>query len=193
MTEGVPERHPLRRLFGSVTERCFLEGLGWPDLEVIRYVAGLLAEFTHTENLYKIRNAQGHRVEEVAEMLLESNSPTGGAGWDREREVHKHIGDYTLFLSGLFPGYLRKMKRAGVISSPDALLEYVRTGRRSYRLVSQFSRGGLGKEASLFLRLSENFELCVYGLGYVRAELDRLGNPALRRIWGTLLGEAGGP
>jgi hypothetical protein len=40
---------------------------------------------------------------------------------------------------------------------------------------------------SLFRKLSENFELCVYGLGHVRAELDRLRNPAVRRAWGRLL------
>jgi len=187
MPREVPERHPLRQLFSSVTERCFVEGLGWPDLEVTRYLAELLVDFTHMENVYKIRNAQGRPVEDVAEMLMEGSSLDRATSVDRERAVHKHVGDYTLFMSGLFPEFLRRMKRQKVLASPDALLDYVRTGKRSYRIVSEFSHSGYGAEALLFRRLSENFELCVYGLSYVRAELERLRNPALRRVWGTLL------
>ncbi|MFQ5881438.1 MAG: hypothetical protein ACE5I9_03035 [Candidatus Methylomirabilales bacterium] len=187
MGRSIPAHHPLRQLFATVTERCFLEGLGWPDLKVIRYVAELLLDFTHIDSVYKIRNAQGRRFEDVVEMLMEGDLLHRARSVDREREVHKHIGDYTLFMSGLFPEFLRRMKRARVLTSPDALLDYVQTGKRSYRLTSEFSYSGHGEEASLFRKLSENFELCVYGLGYVRADLDRLRNPMLQRIWGTLL------
>ena len=37
-------------------------------------------------------------------MLLESNPVFGPApSFDRERQVRKHIGDYTLFFTGMFP------------------------------------------------------------------------------------------
>lgn len=187
MRSRVPARHPLRQLFATVTEQCFLEGLGWPDLELIHYLAELLLDFTYIDNVYKIRNAQGRRVEDVAEMLMEGDLFHRAASVDRERQVHKQIGDYTLFMSGLFPEFLQRMKRERTLISPDALLDYVQTGKRSYRIVSEFSYSGHGEEAPLFRKLSENFELCVYGLGYIRADLERLRNPTLRRIWGTLL------
>lgn len=187
MRSKVPARHPLRQLFTTVTERCFLEGLGWPDLDLTRYLAELLLDFTSIDNVYKIRDARGRRIAEVAEMLVEGDLLHRASSIDREREVHKHIGDYTLFMSGLFPEFLRRMQRERVLVSPDALLDYVQTGKRSYRIVSEFSHGTHGETAPLFRKLSENFELCVYGLGYVRAELERLRNPTLRRVWGTLL------
>ena len=74
MHRTIPVAHPLRRLFTAVTERSFLEGLGWPDREVIRYLAELLVDFTHIDNLHKIRNAQGRPVDEVVEMLSPCSS-----------------------------------------------------------------------------------------------------------------------
>ncbi|KRT70282.1 MAG: hypothetical protein XU15_C0005G0013 [candidate division NC10 bacterium CSP1-5] len=49
-------------------------------------------------------------------------------------------------------------------------------------IMSAFPRRSL-----LFRKLAENFELCVYSLGHIRAELTRLRNRTLQRIWGTLL------
>jgi len=42
-----------------------------------------------------------------SEVLLQAQSI------DRERDVHRHIGDFTLFMAGLFPEYLRRLKRPG--------------------------------------------------------------------------------
>ncbi|MFQ5658340.1 MAG: hypothetical protein ACE5G5_12430, partial [Candidatus Methylomirabilales bacterium] len=170
-----------------VTERSFLERLGWPDFEVIRYLVEVLVDFTHIDSLYKVRNARGRRVEDVAEMLMEGRLPDRVGSIERQRQVHKHIGDYTIFMTGLFPEFLRRMKRAQVVASPDALLDYVKTGKRSYRSASDFSYIDHGNEAFLFRKLAENFELCVFGLGYVRGDLERLRNRALQRIWRTLL------
>jgi hypothetical protein len=36
-------------------------------------------------------------------MLIESNPMLEARSFDYERKVRKHIGDYTLFLTGLFP------------------------------------------------------------------------------------------
>ena len=38
-----------------------------------------------------------------------------------------------------------------------------------------------------FRKLSENFELCVTGLGFVRSDLDRMQDPACRRVKDLLL------
>ncbi|MEE9171807.1 MAG: hypothetical protein V3U41_02715 [candidate division NC10 bacterium] len=187
MRRTVPAQHPLRHLFAVVTERCFLEGIGWPGRAVIRYLGELLIDFTHIDHVYKIRNAQGRRVEDVVEMLMEGDLVSRTPSLERQRQVHKHIGDYTLFMTGLFPECVRRIKRQRVLASPDALLDYVETGKRSYRIASEFSYGGHAGEVPLFRKLSEDFELCVFGLGYVRADLKRLRNPRLQRMWGTLL------
>jgi hypothetical protein len=175
-------------LFASLTEQNFARQLGWPDIEVIGYVTDVLADFVHVDRLYKIRNAQGRRVEEVAEMLAEGDLLHRAQSVEREREVHRHVGDYTLFMAGVFPECLQRIKTSKVMASPDALLDFIQVGKRSYRIVSEFTYGAFAPVAPLFRKLSENFELCVYGLGYVRADLDRLRDPRFQALKGHLLG-----
>ena len=188
MAAKIPREHPLARLFASLTEENFAEHLRWPDAEVIGYLADVLTDFVHVDHVFKIRNAQGRRVEEVAEMLAEGDVLHRAESIDREREVHRHIGDYTLFMTGIFPEYLRWLKISKVVISPDALLDHIQVGKRSYRIVSEFTYGPYGGSAPLFRKLSENFELCVYGLGYVRADLDRLRDSRFQALKGRLLG-----
>lgn len=188
MAVGIPKEHPLTRLFAKLTAENFAEHLGWPDVEVIRYVTDVLADFVHVDQLYKIRNAQGWRVEAVAEMLAEGDLLHRAQSVEREREVHRHIGNYTLFMAGIFPEFLRRLKTSKVIVSSDALLDFIQVGKRSYQIVSEFTHGSYRPEAPLFRKLSENFELCVFGLGYVRADLDRLRHPRYQILKGHLLG-----
>ena len=188
MGAKIPKGHPLVRLFASLTAENFAEHLGWPDAQVIGYVTGILADFVHMDQLFKVRNVQGRRVEEVAEMLAEGDLLHRAESVEREREVHRHIGDYTMFMAGIFPEFLRRLKTSRVVVSPDALLDFIQVGKRSYRIVSEFTYGPYGESAPLFRKLSENFELCVYGLGYVRADLDRLRDARFQAVKGHLLG-----
>jgi len=178
MDSRIPERHPLRQLFGALAERAFTEKLGWPDFNVSDYVSTLLVEFTHQDQLHRIRNARGERVESVAELLYESEVTAGAGSFEREREVHRHIGDFTLFMAGLFPEYLKRIKTAGLIYHKDFLVDYIKTGKRSYRLVAECAVGPRSTDphasSPLFRKLSENFELCVVGLGFIRGDLDRM-------------------
>ncbi len=186
MSPPSPERHPLRRLFAILTERNFAAQLGWEDTGVTRYLAALLTEFAHSDRLYRIRNAKGRRVEEVAELLLEADLLHRAASVEREREVHRQIGDFTLFMAGLFPDYLQSLRSARRVTTPDALLDHIQTGKRSYAIVSEHRYGQHGETAPLYRKLSDRFELCVYGLGCVRADLERLAAPEYRSLWQTL-------
>ncbi|MBI4400586.1 MAG: hypothetical protein HY581_03000 [Nitrospirae bacterium] len=187
METRIPEHHPLRRLFGALTERSFTEKLGWPDLNVTEYVSNLLVEFTHADQLYRVRNARGERVDTVVDMLFESEVLLEAQSVEREREVHRHIGDFTLFMAGLFPEYLRRLKTASLIYHKDFLVDYVKTGKRSYGIVAQFQEGEFKIHRPLFRKLSENFELCVTGLGFVRSDLDRMQDPTYRKAKHILL------
>jgi len=187
MGTQVPPRHPLRQLFGALTEKSFTEHLGWPDPNVTSYVSNLLVDFTHTDHLYKLRNQQDQPVETVVDMLYESEVLFHAQSLDREHEVHRHIGDFTLFMAGLFPEYLRRLKSAGLIYHKDFLVDYVKTGKRSYGIVAQIGRDEADGDPPLFRKLSENFELCVTGLGFVRSDLDRMQDPAYQRARDLLL------
>jgi len=101
--EPISEDHPLQQLFlelvGVITpgdrnsrsancELCRASALGVCD----------------AEQLLKIRNTAGKPLNDVGEMLIESDPIYGPApSFDRERQVRKHIGDYTLFYAGMFP------------------------------------------------------------------------------------------
>lgn len=187
MGTQVPPQHPLRQLFGALTEKSFTEHLGWPDLNVTSYVSNLLVDFTRTDELYKIKNRQGQPVDAVVDLLFESEVLLEAQSLDRERDVHRHIGDFTLFMAGLFPEYLRRLKSAGLIYHKDFLVDYMKTGKRSYGIVAQIGRDDSRNHPPLFQTLSENFELCVAGLGFVRADLDRMQNPAYQRARDLLL------
>ncbi len=136
------------------------------------YIAGLLTDFVSAESLYRIRNSRGKRLEEVGEMLIESNPLLDGSSFLREREVRKHVGDYTLFLTGLFPEYVAALPRRGL--RLDSLIDYVKAGKESYRIVAAFDQFEYRGVAPLFRRLSEQFEYCVFGLNRVKNDLEAL-------------------
>ncbi len=187
METHVPEHHPLRQLFGALTERNFTEALGWPDFHVTDYVSNLLVEFAHVDQLTKIKNQQGEPVETVVELLYETESWNQNTEVEKEREVHRHIGDLTLFMAGLFPEYLSRIKCSGLIHHKDFLVDYVKAGKRSYGIVATYQEPNDKKPSTLFQRLSSNFELCVAGLGFVRLDLDSMQNPAYRKAKNILL------
>lgn len=162
--------HPLQQLFRELVHRSFVEGVRIDDSAVAAYIANLLVAFTHVDNLYAVRDARGKRLEDVGEMLIESNPLLDGRSFLREREVRRHIGDYTLFLAGLFPEYVGTLsKKPG---RPDAFLDYMKAGKESYRVVAAFDQFEFRDEAPLFRRMAERFELCVFGLNLVKAALE---------------------
>jgi hypothetical protein len=191
MESRIPEHHPLRQLFGTLAEKAFTEKLGWPDFNVSEYVSTLLVDFTRTDHLHRIKNAEGGRVEAVVDLLYESEVTQGARTFEREREVHRHIGDFTLFMAGLFPEYLKRIKTAGLIYHKDFLVDYIKTGKRSYRMAAEFGLEPRSADEQpsppLFRKLSENFELCVVGLGFIRGDLDRMQDPRYRQARRFLL------
>ncbi len=164
-------RRSLRRFFEDLVWRHFFSDVRLEEPSVAQYVSNLLADFGETKNLYRIQNALGEPLEDVGEMLLESNPLSEAGSFDRERAVRKHVGDYTLFITGLFPESVGKARRA---KRPrlDALVDFVQAGKESYAIVSSFDQFEYRDEAPLFRRLSENFELCVFGLNLVKHDLE---------------------
>ncbi len=181
--------HPLRRFFAELVERRIYGDAQVRDIEVARYVAGVLVDFTDARNLYRIRDARGKRLEDVGEMLIEADPLLQGRSFDRERQVRKHIGDYTLFLAGLFPEYVASLPRRGL--RLDAFIDYIRAGKESYRVVSFFDQFEYRNEAPLFRRLSEKFELCVYGLNLVKGDFEQYQRDYYARVASQLRGISG--
>lgn len=171
----------------AVTQRSFYDRLGWHDFHVANYISDLLVDFTHADNLFKIRNRKGNSLKEVGEMLMEADVLFEAGSFEREREVHRHIADFTLFMVGIFPEYLRRIKMHQFIHHPDFLIDYVKVGKKSYRNVSEFDFGEFKDSVSLFRKLAENFEMCVVVLGHVKNDLEQKKNTRLHQAKQILL------
>ena len=91
------------------------------------------------------------------------------------REVHRHIGDFTLFWTGVYPEMVNRLRTA---LSRDHFIDYCEQGKRSYYIASTFEDDAYRDEVPVLRRLSEDFELCAYGLNQVRREWER-GQPAI--------------
>ncbi len=178
------EGHPLRILFRDLVGRTFHRELFCYDAEMTGYLTDLLVEFTSADRLYRIRDATGRCLDDVGEMLIESNPLLAASSFYREREVRKHIGDYTLFFTGLFPEYLCRPRRSLQL---DYFVDYVKAGKESYSIVSKFDQFEFRRAAPLFRRLAENFELCVFGLNRVRDELRAMQNRYYQQLERNLI------
>ena len=176
----IPDDHSLQGLFLELVERHYGEEIGIRDGEVVGYVAHLLAEFCDTEQLFKVHNTTGRPLTDVGEMLMESNPVFGPApSFDRERQVRKHIGDYTLFFAGMFPESINHLRLRH--NRLESFIDWMRAGKESYYIVSKFDCFEYTKVAPLFERLSHHFEQCVYGLNCVKNELQEMQHPIVRR------------
>src|SRR5881398_3072727 len=176
----IPESHPLQQLFIELVGRHYAEEIGIRDPQIVNYVSHLLAEFCDAEQLFKIRNAAGNPLGDVGEMLIESNPVFGPApSFDRERQVRKHIGDYTLFFTGMFPESINhwRLRRQRL----ENFVDFMRAGKESYYIVSKFEFFEYAKVAPLFKHLAEDFESCVYGLNLVKNDLREMQHPIVRR------------
>ena len=176
----ISESHPLQDLFRDLVGRHYAEEIGIRDPQVVAYVSHLLAEFCEADQLFKIHDANNRPLNDVGLMMLESDPIYGPApSFDRERQVRKHIGDYTLFFTGMFPESLNhiRLRRHRL----ENLLDWVKAGKESYYIVSKFEDFEYAKVAPLFACLAKNFEGCVYALNCVKTELQEMQHALVRR------------
>ena len=103
------------------------------------------------------------RLETVVDMLLEIQAAwqDDSLGFRPEHEVRvrQHIGDYTLFMTGLFP---ERVQRTA------SMRYYVDEGKRAYHFVSEHARAQGGRDSAPYRRLAEWFEGYMRALDYAR-------------------------
>lgn len=152
----------LPRFFERVTRQSFHD-LTLDDPPVVRYLADLLTRFARTEALYAVKDLPVKRLDTVRDSLLaiqhvwEWESPDFNP--EAERVLRRQIGDYTLFMTGVFREHVERLAVTGY---------YQHEGRRAYRFVSETARAGGRPDAPLFRRLSERFEQYAGALSYAR-------------------------
>lgn len=160
---------PIRAYFSEAIHDAIAVRAGLTDSEVESYLTKMLVEFLRMDGVYGVKNKFGKPVTSVSEMLLEGDIRYNADSFAREREVHRHIGDFLLFWSGLFPEYLPHLISP---AGQDALLDPVGQGRMSYHVASTFEHRPYEKESRVLRRLSDDFDAYRYGLGIVRAGFE---------------------
>jgi hypothetical protein len=152
----------LPRFFERVTRQSFHD-LALDDAPVARYLADLLTRFARTDALYAVRELPARRLDAVADVLLEIQQAwdvrSPGFNPEAERALRRHIGDYTLFMTGVFRDHVERLAVTAY---------YLSEGRRAYRFVSELARSGGQTDAALFRRLSDRFEQYAGVLSYAR-------------------------
>ena len=186
----IDRNHPLRKLFRNALD-FGLEHNPTEKTGVADYLEEqVLCEFIQAKELYKIEDTEGNSLEDIADMMAEGSVLINAESFQREFQVHKHIGDYTLFMLGMFPTTLSSRKGKefllGSLVIPDASLSehYMLQGPRSYKIASEFTNG------DIFLELSSNFLLYMNVMEFVRIYLESETNRELLKA-NKLIGGTG--
>jgi hypothetical protein len=140
--------------------------LGIGDPTLVGYMANLLASFVPTSAIWRIHDKNGRPIFQVTQMVAEAESALDER---RRRDCHRHVGDFTLFWTGVYPEALSKLQNGAMA---DCLISYQKQGKRSYYLASTLSASGDCGE--VLRRLSDQFELCAFGLSRVRREWEKI-------------------
>jgi hypothetical protein len=149
------------RFFRGLTEHAFHARLGIVDPPLVDYVSLLLVRFIRNDEIRSLPHQSPAVLDDVTDML----SAVQQAPADAAREEYRHIGDYTLFWSGLYPEALRRFQHP---TRQDHLLDYRAAGKKAYWIASTLEPADAAEERDLLARLSHDYDLCVEGLAEVR-------------------------
>ncbi len=158
---------------------------GLADRGVADYVAEVLAEFARAERARCVLPGQTQALDYFFELLGALQTAD-----DRTRfYLRAHIGNYSLFLAGVFPDRIRV--RAGRRGFPD-LKYYVTLGRAQFRAASDHRLAQRYALADIFNTLAERFETTRHALNDISDRLFALSGAdhALDRLLHAATGEA---
>jgi hypothetical protein len=152
-------------LFSYVMVRHALRRLGEEDRRLADYVAAVLMHFGMRDNAHRVSASDDQLYDSLAALLADVDDPDGR----RSFLVRTHLGNYALWLSGLFPDYIehRKWRRGG----PD-LDYYEEMGRRGYQLAAGHRLADDHGMATLFATAADRF-------GLLRAALNDVSDTLL--------------
>jgi hypothetical protein len=139
------------------------------DREVADYVAEVLTEFARAERARCLVPGQPQALDYFFEML----AALGTADDRTSFFIRAHIGNYSLFLSGVFPGRIRF--RAEARGFPD-LKYYENIGRTQYRMASDHRLAQRYEVAGILSTLAERFGATRLALNDIADRLFSLGD-----------------
>jgi hypothetical protein len=151
----------LQQFFHRQVQQGFgRHGLAQPA--TVDYVSDVLTRFAHTRALYPIHGRDNRPIEHIVGLLIEWRGAQEGldmpANRGREALVVRHIGEYALFMSGLFRARLSARGQLGY---------YLAHGRGAYGQCA--TRESNPRQARVFEGLHRDFERIAQALDDMRA------------------------
>lgn len=139
------------------------------DRTVADYVAEVLAEFVRAEQARCVVHGQTNPLDYLFEMLAALQTADDRTGF----HIRVHMGNFSLFLSGVFPERIRaRAERKGF---PD-LKYYEALGRSQFRAASDHRLAQRFNLTNIFGTLSDRFETTRRALNEVSERLFSLGD-----------------
>jgi hypothetical protein len=140
------------------------------DRTVADYVAEVLAEFARSERARCVVPGQANPLDYFFEMLAALRTADERTSFF----IRVHIGNYSLFLSGVFPERIRF--RAEARGFPD-LKYYEGVGRTQYRVASDHRLAQRYELTSVLSTLAERFGATRLALNDIAERLFSIGDP----------------
>jgi len=153
-----------------VLVRHVLRDAGIMDRAVADYVAEVLAEFSRDERRHLIARGQSSPMEYFFEMLAALQSADDHTAFF----IRAHIGNHSLFLSGVFPERIRY--RTERRACPN-LRYYEEVGRMNFRAASGHRLAQRYDLTNIFETLSERFDKTRLALNDLAERVFSLGDP----------------
>lgn len=152
--------HASLPLFTYVLVRHALRDVGEDDRAVADFVAAILLNFGMRDRARRIREYDDQIYDTLAALLAEADS----ADATRAFLVRAHLGNYALWLAGVFPDFIeaQRHRRGG-----PALDYYDEMGRRGYLLAANHRLAAQHGVERLFERVAEHFARLRVGLNRV--------------------------
>ncbi|MBN1421892.1 MAG: hypothetical protein JXP34_24175 [Planctomycetes bacterium] len=184
MSLDIPRDHPLRDLFRGATREALGRLPALDDPGVAAHISDeILSSLVHVDRIYRLRDRRGRRLTELAEMTAEGRLPPRASGFERQLEVRQHIGDFALFMTGLFPETLERwgsrpeqalVAKVGSVLVPFRRMVdyYIAEGRSAYAATSAMVRPLDADRSRVFGRLAERFEAYMEVMGLIRGSLS---------------------
>jgi hypothetical protein len=123
--DGAFRSAPLTLVFYVLVRHALLEH-GITDRLIADYLAALLLEYSKGKRAYRVDDSDPTEYSYLVDLMTAAESATGSTRF----MLHAHLGDFALWLSGLFPDYItsRVQKRGA-----PGIQYYESLGANGYR------------------------------------------------------------
>jgi hypothetical protein len=139
-------------LFSVLLRRCIGGPRTATDRAVINYLANLLSLFVRTDRVYRPDAGESASYEYFADLMAAAQQADERGSF----LLHAHIGNYALYLTGLFPGWIEHRHRYK--KRPLDARYYADMGRTGYRDAASSRLAKAFELDDIFLRLALMFD-----------------------------------